>query len=117
MLRLKTAMVFVKDFESMTRFYEHGFGFKVIEHMPGWALYDAGFALHAIPAEIAADIVITSPPVAREETPIKLIFATSEELPTVIARLTSHGATMFEVRETRVDGLDPEGNVFCIEKD
>ncbi len=117
MLRLKTAMLFVKEFESMTRFYEQGFGFKVVEQMPGWALYDAGFALHAIPAEIAADIAITSPPVAREETPIKLVFATSEALSKVMARLTSHGATMFEVRGTRVDGLDPEGNVFCIEKD
>jgi len=43
-----------------------------------WANFEAGgaqFVIHAIPAEIAKNIGIKSPPTPREEYPLKLIFA------------------------------------------
>ena len=87
------------------------------ELFSGWALLDAGGAtlgLHAIPAEYARDISIASPPVAREETPIKLVFDVPD-LEAARAHLAAHGATVREPRAwSACDVLDPEGNVFQI---
>jgi len=58
--------------------------------------------------------VIETPPKAREETPIKLVFE-SEDVTAARVHLISHGAIMFEPRPSGgCDGLDPEGNVFQI---
>jgi catechol 2,3-dioxygenase-like lactoylglutathione lyase family enzyme len=113
-MRLATAMIFVKDFERMLAFYRDGLGLAVKERQDGWAALDGGVSLHAIPEKYAADIVIASPPVAREDTPIKLIFE-AHDVVAARAKLAEHGAVMMEPRRNgSCDGLDPEGNVFQI---
>jgi catechol 2,3-dioxygenase-like lactoylglutathione lyase family enzyme len=118
-MRLKMAMIFVKDVDRMTAFYRDGLGLRHLteESSEGWAKFDAGgaeLALHQIPEHIARDIEITDPPSAREDTPIKLVFET-EDLEAARAHLSAQGAVMMEpANPRRCDGLDPEGNVFTI---
>jgi predicted enzyme related to lactoylglutathione lyase len=75
----------------------------------------AELALHAIPAQIAAQIAIEDPPQAREDTALKLVFAVSE-LDQLRASAEQFGGAMKEPRtigSRRIcDGVDPEGNVF-----
>lgn len=117
MTKLRCAMIYAKDMARMTAFYGDGFGLRVVTDSPGWVELDAGgtlLGLHAIPAEIAKDIVVTSPPARREDTPIKLIFEVPD-LNAAVAHLTARGAVMDEPnRWGSCDGLDPEGNVFQI---
>lgn len=118
-MELRRAMIFAKDMKRMTAFYQHGLGLCVISEtrQDGWVEFDAGgalLALHAIPAQIADTIETATPPEARAETPIKLVFEAAD---VVAARehLISHGAVMFEPRASGgCDGLDPEGNVFQV---
>jgi catechol 2,3-dioxygenase-like lactoylglutathione lyase family enzyme len=118
-MKLRQAMIFAKDLARMTAFYRDGLGLREIpeSRQDGWVEFDAGgtlLALHEIPAHIAANIEIETPPEARSETPIKLVFE-SEEVEAARAHLISHGAVMFEPRAWGgCDGLDPEGNVFQI---
>ena len=117
-LTLKTSMIFAKNMDRMVAFYRDGLGLPLIENRAdGWASFDAGsatLALHAIPAGIAAGIEITEPPQAREDSAIKLIFAT-DDVAAARAHLQAHGATMSAPRgDKSCDGLDPEGNVFQI---
>lgn len=116
-VKLGAAIVFVKDMNRMLEFYEQALGLPLITApaSPGWVELDAGgirLALHAIPPRIARGIEITTPPRARDESPMKLVFEV-ENLDEARRRLSSHGATMFEPRDWGAcDGLDPEGNVF-----
>jgi len=112
-------MIFVRDIDRMTDFYKDGVGLRFIPFLSNgeWAEFDAGgtiFGLHAIPAELLGDDPATSPPAARSDTPIKLMFETFDLMATR-AHLTAHGATMSEPQAWGAcDGLDPEGNVFQI---
>lgn len=110
-------MIFVKDLDRMTRFYRDAIGLAPRTPSDDWVELDAGgatLALHAIPAELARGITIADPPVAREETPMKLVFEVAD-LDAARRHLISHGAVMFDVRPWGAcDGLDPEGNVFQI---
>jgi catechol 2,3-dioxygenase-like lactoylglutathione lyase family enzyme len=116
---LRRAILFAKDMDRMTAFYRDGLGLRLIPETreDGWVEFDAGgvmLALHAIPAAIAETIEITTPPQAREATPIKLVFEV-DDIGAARAHLISHGAVMFEPRSWGgCDGLDPEGNVFQI---
>lgn len=115
-LRLRRTILFAKDMRRMTDFYHDAFGLPVVSaNQPGWVEFDAGgvsLALHDIPPRIAKQTVITTPPRAREETPIKLVFEV-ENLEAARRHLSAHGATMFEPKTWGTcDGLDPEGNVF-----
>jgi catechol 2,3-dioxygenase-like lactoylglutathione lyase family enzyme len=118
-MELLQAMIFVKDLERMSAFYQDGLGLRPLPEKTreGWAEFDAGgsvVALHAIPAQYAQNIVIASPPVAREDNPIKLVFRAAD-LSAARAQLVAHGAVMGEIRSWGTcDGLDPEGNVFQI---
>lgn len=116
-MKLRTAIVFVKDMKKMTAFYRDGLGLRFLAERssPGWAEFDAGgahLALHAIPPEVAAGIEVSEPPAPRGETPIKLVFQ-ADDVEAARTRLTSHGAVLGETRAWGAcDGLDPEGNVF-----
>jgi catechol 2,3-dioxygenase-like lactoylglutathione lyase family enzyme len=118
---LSSTMIFAKDMQRMIAFYRDGIGLRLLEEksQEGWAELDAGavmLVLHAVPAAIAKDIEVTSPPKIRETTPIKLIFRTAD-VAQARAHLIEHGAVMFEPRSWGAcDGLDPEGNVFQIVK-
>lgn len=77
---------------------------------------DFQLIVHAIPAQYASGIVVESPPVPREETPIKLFFtvASLRQAEQEAARL---GGRLFENEWEgpgfRVrNGSDPEGNIF-----
>ena len=120
-MNLRRAIVFAKDLERMTAFYRDGLGLRVIPEtrQEGWVELDAGgalIALHAIPAHIAETIEVKTPPEAREDTAIKLVFLT-DDVAAARAHLAAHGAVMFDPRSWgSCDGLDPEGNVFQIAK-
>jgi predicted enzyme related to lactoylglutathione lyase len=114
---LRHAILFVVDVATMTAFYRDGLGLAVDQaaSQPGWVVLDAGgaaLALHAILPAVAATISLTSPPAAREDTPIKLGFEV-DDLEAARARLTAHGAIMQAPTSWGTcDGVDPEGNVL-----
>jgi catechol 2,3-dioxygenase-like lactoylglutathione lyase family enzyme len=116
-LALSTVMIFAKDLKKMADFYHDALGLPLIPGplAPGWIEFDAGgvrLALHALAPRAAKQIEITTPPRAREETPLKLVFEV-HDLAATRRRLMARGATMFEPRSWGAcDGLDPEGNVF-----
>lgn len=112
-------VLYALDLERVATFYESVLSLERraadAEHV---ALFSGDFQLviHAIPAPIAATIVIKSPPEPREETAIRLFFTVpslSQAALTVAAwggELFPHGwkGDGFRVR----DGCDPEGNIF-----
>ena len=121
-MRLDCAMLYVKDFPRMREFYGRMLGAVPVntEWTETWALFDAEgtrFALHAIPEEYTREIEISSPPMAREGSPVKLIFAV-DDVPVERARLEAMGIAMLprpgQNAAESCDGVDPEGNVFQI---
>ncbi|HXI56125.1 MAG TPA: VOC family protein [Polyangia bacterium] len=120
-MELRRTMIFAKDLDRMTAFYRDGLGLRLLpeRRQEGWVEFDAGgclLVLHAIPAQIAKDIEITSPPRPRSDTPLKLVFETPD-LEAARTHLLSQGAVMQQPRGSGAcDGLDPEGNVFQIVK-
>jgi catechol 2,3-dioxygenase-like lactoylglutathione lyase family enzyme len=121
-MRFECAMLYVKDFPAMKRFYERILGTPPsnTEWTDTYALFDlagARFALHAIPAEYASKIQIASPPKARENDPVKLIF-TVDDFPAERNRLESMGVTLtqrpWQKPDEECEALDPEGNIFQI---
>ncbi len=117
-MKLRLAMIFVKGLPRMASFYGGALGLVPIAETrtASWVEFDSGtvnVALHAIPAHIADHIEILSPPQAREESPIKLVFVV-DNVESEYARLAALGVPM-ELRPWGVaEGFDPEGNVFQI---
>lgn len=109
---LAQAILFAKDIDRLTAFYENALG---LERNPersdaAWVELGSGsaaLALHAIPAEIAQRIQIAEPPVAREETAIKLVFRVTD-VAIARTRVAEHGGFIVNAH----DAVDPEGNVF-----
>ena len=106
----------------MKRFYRDLLGVEPgdRESADGWAAFDtggAGLALHSIPAEIAKDIGISSPPVPRENDPVKLIFEV-DDVEAERVRLEALGVRVlrrpWQLPGEACDAVDPEGNVFQI---
>jgi extradiol dioxygenase family protein len=117
-MRLSSALIYVKDLPRMRAFYSEMLGVKPSNDTwtDSWTEFDAGgvqFALHAIPAEIASQIEITSPPRARGQNPVKLIFEV-DDVDAERGRLELLGITMVQRPWGAWDGIDPEGNVFGI---
>jgi predicted transcriptional regulator YdeE/catechol 2,3-dioxygenase-like lactoylglutathione lyase family enzyme len=113
--RLARAMIYVKDIDRMRAFYQETLGLQPIEapRLSNYVEFESGFALHAIPAGIAANIEITSPPQPREKVPVKLTFSTPG-LPAMQARLRSLGVPSITRPWGSVEWLDPEGNIFSL---
>jgi catechol 2,3-dioxygenase-like lactoylglutathione lyase family enzyme len=115
-MRLQTVMLYVRDLARMREFYRAMLQVEPVGD-DAWTVFDlAGgtrFALHAIPAEFSASPVV----VAREESPVKLIFGV-EDVAAARARLEAIGAVMIErpwqESGESCDGMDPEGNIFQI---
>jgi catechol 2,3-dioxygenase-like lactoylglutathione lyase family enzyme len=114
-LRLKQILLFVKDLAAVESFYTNTLGLHPIEQSraPGWLEFAEGLALHAIPEQIANEIVISSPPEVREETPLKPIFQT-DDFDSSCARLEAAGVPVKRYDWGAADCVDPEGNVFQI---
>jgi catechol 2,3-dioxygenase-like lactoylglutathione lyase family enzyme len=117
-MRLNRAMIYVNDLPRMAAFYGDVLGLKPIEEtrMDTWVEFEAGaarFSLHAIPARIAEQIEISSPPRPREKSPVKLSFEV-EDVASERRRLESLGVTVVRRPWGAFDGIDPEGNVFGI---
>jgi len=117
-MRLNRAMIFVKDIHRMAEFYTNTLGLRPIEEtrMENWVEFEAGatrFSLHAVPAEIARGIEISSPPRPRETNPVKLSFEV-DDVASECRRLESLGVTIIERPWGAYDAVDPEGNVFGI---
>jgi catechol 2,3-dioxygenase-like lactoylglutathione lyase family enzyme len=121
-MKIATVILFAKDMARMRAFYRDVIGLAEVgegseEH---WLRFDAGgcsLALHAIPREIAASIVIEEPPRERSDTPYKVAFQT-DDVDATRQRLIAQGVSMREPRRfgdmVFCDGIDPEGNVFQI---
>ena len=121
-MQLRGALLYVKDLERMRRFYS-----AILDAEPTnqewtdvWASFDNGavrFALHAIPADIAANIEVASPPRPREDGAVKLIFE-MEDVEAARLRLESLGAQTirrpWQKPGIACDAVDPEGNIFQI---
>jgi predicted enzyme related to lactoylglutathione lyase len=113
-------MLFVKDLPRMTIFYRDVLGLTVNEatRLPDWVEFggDAQFALHAIPATIAAGISIESPPRAREQGSTKLTFVV-KDVEATLASIEAMGLTLLRRPWGAVEAVDPEGNVFALRTD
>lgn len=121
-MQLGSAILYVKDFERMKRFYSEMLGANPTNHewAEAWASFETGgarFSLHAIPAEMAESIVIESPPIAREQHAVKLSFEV-RDVELERARLESLGVQVlrrpWQKPGEACDAIDPEGNVFQI---
>lgn len=117
-MQLDQAMLFVKDLERMTRFYTEVIGFRPNEEtrLDDWVEFETGgasFSLHAIPAHIAKDIQVASPPVPREQQSCKLLLSV-DDMDTELARLAGLGVTILHRDWGGWDAVDPEGNVLGV---
>lgn len=117
-MRLIQAMIYVKDLPRLSTFYAATLGLRPIAETrtSAYVEFDAGpvtFALHAIPPHLAGQIEITSPPMPREDNPMKLSFA-AEDLAAGRRRLESLGVTILDRPWGAWDGVDPEGNIFAV---
>ncbi len=118
-MRFDRAMLFVVDLPRMEAFYREVVGLEPIEatRQVDWVEFEteggAPFALHAIPAHIAASIQVPSPPVPREQDSCKLTFAT-DDIGAELARLTGLGVMILHRPWGGWDAVDPEGNVFGV---
>jgi predicted enzyme related to lactoylglutathione lyase len=121
-MTLECSMLYVRDFARMREFYGQMLRAQPIntEWTDSWALFDlggTGFALHAIPGEHADKGVLSSPPLKREQSPVKLIFAV-EDISAERARLEAMGITVFQrswqESAESCECIDPEGNILQI---
>ena len=121
-MQLHSAILYVKDLERMKHFYAEMLGAKPTNQdwTDTWATFETGgarFSLHAIPAEIAKNMVIESPPIRREQHAVKLSFEVMD-VESERARLESLGVQMlrrpWQKPGEACDAVDPEGNVFQI---
>src|SRR5690348_9276206 len=121
-MKLRSALLYVKDLERMKRFYAEILGTTPTNRnsTDTWADFETGgvrFALHAIPAEIAKNIEIGTPPSPREGDPVKLIFEVND-VESERTRLKSLGIQLlqrpWQTTSESCDAVDPEGNIFQI---
>src|SRR5690242_20132230 len=118
-MRLRSAMLYVKDLGRMKRFYGEMLGHAPSHQVStdGWATFNTGvvqLALNAIPAEIAQAIEIAVPPIGRESSAVKLVFEV-DDVELERARLESLGIQTvrrsWQKPGEACDAVDPEGNI------
>jgi catechol 2,3-dioxygenase-like lactoylglutathione lyase family enzyme len=113
-------VLFAKDLPAVARFYEGLVSMLVVAAEHDHVILESGgfqLVVHAIPAEIAESIEITSPPVRRGEAPAKLILpvaslASARAAASMLGGELDPAEAEWELGGDRVcDGIDPEGNV------
>ncbi len=118
-MRFERGMLFVVDLARMEAFYREVMGMIPIEatRTDDWIEFEtdggAPFALHAIPAQIAVGIQVSSPPAPREQGSCKLTFTTSNAT-AERARLKAQGVIILDRPWGDWDVVDPEGNVIGV---
>ncbi|RVU43720.1 VOC family protein [Rubrivivax rivuli] len=120
---LPSAVVFAKDVPRLASFYAHVIGMTEVASDDHHVVLGAeGFQLvvHGIPAAIARQIEITSPPELREDTALKICLPV-ESIAAARAQAAALGGGVkapraeWTARGFRAcDGHDPEGNVFQV---
>jgi catechol 2,3-dioxygenase-like lactoylglutathione lyase family enzyme len=115
------AVVYARDLEGMVQFYA-ALGLKVEEAQRGDYAVLTGpeleLSIVQIPPPIASQIEISSPPQARERTPIKLAFVVSSidaalEATRPLGGRIKDGAKRWQFRGHAIqDAVDPEGNIY-----
>jgi predicted enzyme related to lactoylglutathione lyase len=120
---LPSAVVFAKDVTRLARFYAQVIGMaEVASDAQHVVLGAEGFQLvvHGIPAAIARQIEITSPPELREETALKICLPV-ESIAAARAYAAALGGGVQAARAEwtargfrACDGHDPEGNIFQV---
>jgi len=118
---LAGVMLFVKDLPRLSAFYRDVVGLEPIEatRLPNWVEFrgeGARFSLHAIPPAIAAGISIESPPRAREQGGTKLTFHV-RDVEATLASIDAMGLPLLKRPWGGVEAVDPEGNVFALQKE
>jgi predicted enzyme related to lactoylglutathione lyase len=119
--RVVALVVYAKSPETVANFYASIFSMHRADVDGGsFTLTGPDFEIHVVgvPREIAQEITLSSPPVPREETPLKF----SMEVPDVDAVAATalalgsqvHGASWTWNARRHVDLVDPEGNVFQV---
>jgi len=114
------AVVYAKDIARVSAFYAGVAGLRIAHSEDDHIVLESNglqLVVVAIPEPIASSIEIETPPVRREDTPIKLVFPVPSISAARVAAPKHGGELNAEEREwafqgTRVcDGHDPEGNV------
>jgi predicted enzyme related to lactoylglutathione lyase len=118
-----SAVLYANDITRVANFYAKAIGFSITHTEASHVVLESSIfqlVVHAIPTEIAATIEIATPPIRREDTPIKLGFPVASISATRIAA-AKHGGELnaqdreWEFQGRRVcDGHDPEGNVIQV---
>ncbi|MDA0789638.1 MAG: VOC family protein [Proteobacteria bacterium] len=122
--KLCRSILFVKDIQKMSAFYQKVLGLTPIGSESGdddgWQAFEAGpaqFALHQIPEPWRHQVTLSNPPTAREGAPTKLVFHVAD-LAQARDELRAQGVPLVENQFlnapgefVRLDFLDPEGNV------
>ena len=117
------AIVYAKDIQRLARFYAAVADLEVVHEVADHVVLESEtyeLVVVAIPAAIAAGIVITTPPVRRENTALKLSFLVDNLAAARIAASEAGGELNPPAREwafqgMRVcDGCDPEGNLIQV---
>lgn len=113
------AVIYAKELQRLSGFYQQVLGQQLQHAEPDHeviASADFQLVLHAIPTAVAAQIAITQPPTAREDTAIKLFF-TVPSLDQVTSTLEQLGGRWAAPAWpgpgfTARNAVDTEGNVF-----
>ena len=115
------AVLFAKDVRKLANFYATVFDMEISEEEQTHELLTIeGFELviHGIPQAVARQIEISSPPIVREDSAMKICLPV-ESLADARRIVEANGGQLaakskeWEARGFRAcDGYDPEGNVF-----
>jgi predicted enzyme related to lactoylglutathione lyase len=117
------AVVYAKDLGRVSRFYSELVGLAIVEEAPSFVVLESSsfqLVVVAMAPAIAAQITISSPPVRRENTALKLGFAVADLAAAREAAARLGGELNGPEREWKFqgrrvcDGHDPEGNVIQV---
>jgi predicted enzyme related to lactoylglutathione lyase len=115
------AALYALEVHRLAAFYQAVAGLEVTESEPGYVVVESAeieLAIVEIPPPLAAEVEVLSPPVRREDTPIKLAFfvpsiADARAKAPDFGGAVDPGEREWTFRAHRIcDGTDPEGNVF-----
>ena len=115
------AALYGLDVPRLAGFYEAVADLQVTETEPGYVVVESSdfeLAIVEIPALLATEIEVLSPPIRREDTPVKLAFfvpslADARAVAATLGGVVDPVQREWEFRGHRIcDGHDPEGNVF-----